>query len=433
MLRRAGPLAILVMAAVLVLPASALAAAGQVGERAPAFEAIVLDGMQPVAVADLQGTAVLLNKWSTWCRPCVEEMPFLQRLHHKYRDRGFAVVGVAIDRPGADGKVRGVVRERSVSYPIWLDPQDAFTATFRSTGVPESILIDRNGVVVRRWPGALSEEDATIDSAIERAIASTGSYTAAATKEVKRSSAVSFGLIGILVAIAAGLLSFLSPCVLPLVPSYAAFLAGVSGTEIKSRRARRRTTLVHAVAFVLGFSLVFVLLGLSATAVGGAFREYGEWISRAGGVMLIAFGLVLVGAIPLAILQRDARLLERARGLRRFGPLGSGVVGAAFGAGWTPCIGPVLAGILALAATSGNAGEGVALLGAYSAGLAIPFLGTAMAVDRFSVSGPRVQRWLPRINRISGALLLSLGALLISGEMTRLSGWFAQYAPTWMG
>lgn len=430
---RSGPLAILVTAAALLLPGTAYAVAGKVGEQAPPFPAIELDGGQPVTLEGRQGTAVLLNKWSTWCRPCVEEMPFLERLHQRYRARGFMVVGVAVDRGGASGKVRGVAQMRAVSYPIWLDPEDAFTSTFRSTGVPESILIDRNGVVVRRWPGALSKDDTTIGSAIARAIASTGSYVPAASKEAKESAMVTFGLLGILAAVAAGLLSFLSPCVLPLVPSYAAFLTGVSAKDAAGRRSRRGTTLVHAGAFVLGFSLVFVLLGLSATAVGGAFREYGEWISRAGGVLLLAFGLVLLGVIRLPILQRDVRLLERTRGLRRFGPVGSGVVGAAFGAGWTPCIGPALAGILALAATSGNTGEGVALLSAYSAGLAIPFLAAAVAVERFTLTGPRVQRWMPRINRISGALLLTLGALLISGEMTRLSGWFAQFAPSWMG
>ncbi|MBE2316670.1 redoxin family protein [Solirubrobacter sp. CPCC 204708] len=413
------------------LAAPAHAQSGQVGTPAPEFSATTLDDATPVTVAEQRGKAVLLNKWSTWCKPCVEEMPFLEELQQRYADRGFTVVGVSIDRPGSDGNVRRVAEERGVTYPVWLDPQDAFTPTFRSTGVPESVLLDKNGVVVRRWPGALTEDDTTIDAAIERAIASSGAYVKRADTETKEASAISFGVVGALAAVIAGLLSFLSPCVLPLVPSYVALLAGVRGAGAK--RASRRETLTHAVAFVLGFSAVFIALGASATALGDALRGYDEWITRIGGVLLIAFGVMLLGLIPLAILQRDTRLLDRASTLRRFGPVGSAAVGAAFGAGWTPCIGPVLAGILALAASSGSAGEGVILLAAYSLGLAIPFLAAAFAVDRFRVRGPGGRRWLPWVNRVSGGLLVALGILLITGALTQMSEWAARFTPAWLG
>jgi cytochrome c-type biogenesis protein len=415
----------------------ALADGGRVGEQAPVFEATTLDGAEPVTLAEQQGTAVLVNKWATWCRPCVREMPALETLYQKYRGQGFEVIGIAIDRPGSEGAVERVASERGVTYPIWLDPEDDFTPTFRSTGVPESVLIDRNGVVVQRWPGAIQEGDPAVDAAVEDAIASEGSYVEAASERAALSDpAVSFGLLGILVAAAAGLLSFLSPCVLPLVPTYIAFLAGVGGTAVAAEQegggSSRRETFAHAVAFVTGFSLVFVILGASATAISGTLRADGEWIARIGGVLLILFGLVLLGAVGLQFFQREMRFLSHARGLRRFGLAGSGIVGAAFGAGWTPCIGPALAAILTLAATSQDVTEGIILLIAYSAGLAIPFLLAAFALSKFGLASARIRRWMPWINRISGALLIGVGILMVTGEMTRLAAELNKYVPSWI-
>ncbi len=424
--------ALLAACACLLHPGQARAAAGAVGEVAPSYEATTLDGGAAVTLAQQRGRAVLLNKWSTWCRPCVQEMPFLQQLQDERGGDEFTVIGVSIDRPGSDANVRRVAGQRGVTYPLWLDPQDTFTQTFRSSGVPESVLVDRDGVVVRRWAGAIDESDPTVERAIDRAIASKGDYAGSAKRETKSSSKVEFGIVGILAAILAGVLSFLSPCVLPLVPSYVAFLAGVSGAEARGAKAGRRATMMHAISFVLGFSAVFVSLGLSATAVGALFRDEGELISRIGGVLLIVFGLVLIGMIPLGLLQQEARLLHRAQALRRIGIAGSFVVGAAFAAGWTPCIGPVLAGILALAAT-GSTGQGAALLAAYSLGLAVPFLAAAFAIDKFNLAAPRMRRWLPWVNRVSGALLIVLGVLLVTGAMSRLSTWFARFTPSWLG
>ena len=439
--RRATPKALGLFGVLLALASvgvgSALADGGQVGEQAPAFEATTLEGNEPVTLAEQQGGAVLLNKWATWCRPCVREMPALEALYQKYRGQGFEIIGVAIDRPGSEGSVARVASERGVTYPIWLDPADDFTPTFRSTGVPESVLIDRNGVVVQRWPGAIQEGDPSVDAAVEDAIASQGSYVEASSERAALTDpAITFGLLGILVAAAAGLLSFLSPCVLPLVPSYVAFLAGVGGTAVATEKegsgSSRSVTLAHAVAFVIGFSLVFVVLGASATAISGTLRADGKWIARVGGVLLILFGLVLLGAIGLRFFQREMRFLSHAHRLRRFGLAGSGLVGAAFGAGWTPCIGPALAGILTLAATSQDLTEGIILLVAYSAGLAIPFILAALAITKFGLASARIRGWMPWINRVSGALLVGLGVLMVTGEMTRITAELNQYVPAWM-
>src|SRR3954468_3761967 len=209
--------------------------------------------------------------------------------------------------------------------------------------------------------------------------------------------------LGFLVAFFAGLLSFLSPCVLPLVPSYVGFITGMTLPEVTGRR---RAALTHALLFVGGFSAVFVLLGASATALGRALNYHQVWVQRIGGALIVVFGLVSLGWIKSPLLSQDRRLqLEH----RPVGYLGSALVGMAFAAGWTPCIGPVLGGILSLAATSVDVTRGMLLLGAYSAGLAVPFLVAAVALDSFLGWFQRFRRFLPWVMRISGVLLIFVG------------------------
>ncbi|HET8623518.1 MAG TPA: cytochrome c biogenesis protein CcdA [Gemmatimonadales bacterium] len=229
--------------------------------------------------------------------------------------------------------------------------------------------------------------------------------------------------LGLLVAFAAGILSFLSPCVLPLVPSYVGFLTGMTLDETT---ARRRLALAHALPFVGGFSFVFVLLGASATALGGALKHYQEWLQRAGGVLIIAFGLMCLGVFKAGWLEREHRLQVQQKPL---GFLGSAIVGMAFAFGWTPCIGPVLGAILGLAATSADVSRGMLLLGVYSAGLAVPFLAAAFALDAFLDWFQRFRRYLPWVMRASGALLVFVGLLLVTGEFTRLAGWLQSLTP----
>jgi cytochrome c-type biogenesis protein len=229
--------------------------------------------------------------------------------------------------------------------------------------------------------------------------------------------------LGLFVAFAAGLLSFLSPCVLPLVPSYIGFLTGMSLSEMSGRR---RVALGHALLFVLGFSLVFVLLGASATALGRALNYYQLWLQRIGGVLIIGFGLVCLGVIRAGFLSGERRVQVEHKPV---GYLGSALVGMAFGAGWTPCIGPVLGAILGLAATSQDLGRGMLLLAAYSAGLALPFLAAALALDSFLGWFQRFRRYLPWVMRVSGVLLIFVGVLMVTGEFTRLAGWLQQFTP----
>lgn len=229
--------------------------------------------------------------------------------------------------------------------------------------------------------------------------------------------------LGFVVAFTAGVLSFLSPCVLPLVPSYIGFLTGLSLDEMSSRR---RVAFTHALAFVLGFSLVFLVLGASATALGRVLNYHRVWLERLGGVLIIFFGLVCLGVVKIRALQAERRLHLQNKPL---GYLGSVIVGMAFAAGWTPCIGPILGGIFTLASASDTVGRGMALLGSYSAGLAVPFLIAAWAVDGFLEWFQKFRRYLPWVMRASGALLVLVGVLLLTGQFTRLAGWLQTFTP----
>src|SRR6185312_984014 len=208
------------------------------------------------------------------------------------------------------------------------------------------------------------------------------------------------GGIALPIAFVAGLASFLSPCVLPLIPSYITFITGMTLDDVQRSR---RVALVHALLFVLGFSLIFLALGASATLLGRLLVTYRVWISRIGGLLVLAFGLYLLGIFNLGAFSRERRVHITDKPL---GYLGTLVVGVAFGAGWTPCIGPILGSILTYAASQGDLSRGVLLLGAYSLGLAIPFVLSAVAMERFLSAAQVLKRKMVWVNRVSGAVLV---------------------------
>jgi cytochrome c-type biogenesis protein len=228
------------------------------------------------------------------------------------------------------------------------------------------------------------------------------------------------------VAFLAGLLSFLSPCVLPLVPSYLGF---VTGFTLEEMVGRRRLAMIHSVLFVLGFSLIFILLGAGATALGRTLNYYQDWVTRIGGALIIFFGLYMVGVIKLGFMAQEQRVhLDR----KPLGYLGSVLVGMAFGAGWTPCIGPLLGAILSMAASQDDVQRGVTLLAWYSAGLAVPFLVTAYAVETFFDWFKKFRRYMPLVQKVAGVLLLVVGILMVSGQFTRLASWLQSLTPEFL-
>jgi cytochrome c-type biogenesis protein len=234
--------------------------------------------------------------------------------------------------------------------------------------------------------------------------------------------------VGIAIAFTAGLLSFLSPCVLPLVPSYLTFVTGMSLEDLQEG-VNRRATFVHSVLFVLGFSTIFVLLGAAASFLGQFFRYYEVWIARIGGLIIIVLGLHLAGVLRLTPLMREKRVHLADKPVGYLGTLG---VGIAFGAGWTPCIGPILGAILTYGFSQDTMWAGVGLLSVYSLGLAVPFLLAALALDWFLQVFKRFRRWMPVVEKASGVLLIVLGLLLLTGRFTVLSGYLTRFTPSWI-
>ena len=229
------------------------------------------------------------------------------------------------------------------------------------------------------------------------------------------------------VAFLAGLLSFLSPCVLPLVPSYLSYVTGMSG--VAELRSRRHLALLHATLFVVGFSLIFITLGATATAFGRLLNAYQHWLERVGGALIVVFGLYTVGALKIGLLSREARIQL---GDKPLGYLGSVLAGMAFGAGWTPCIGPILGSILLYTSSQADFGRGLSLLLAYSLGLAIPFLVAAGALEAFLGWFQRFRKYIGWVERIAGALLVVVGVMMMLGLFTLLSGWLQGLTPEFL-
>lgn len=226
----------------------------------------------------------------------------------------------------------------------------------------------------------------------------------------------------------AGLLSFVSPCVLPLVPPYLAFIAGASLDELSGAgyEAARRRVFLAALAFVAGFSSVFVAMGATASVFGQLVRSHLDVLAPAAGVIVIVMGLHFLGLFRIPLLYREARVaVER----RPAGPLGAYLIGLAFGFGWTPCIGPVLAAVLSVAAARDTVGQGAGLLAVYAAGLGVPFLAAAAFSQPFMKTMARFRTHMGTVEKITGVLLIATGIAFLTGGIERLSFWLIETFP----
>jgi cytochrome c-type biogenesis protein len=237
--------------------------------------------------------------------------------------------------------------------------------------------------------------------------------------------------VTLIAAFAAGFLSFVSPCVLPLIPGYISFVSGVSVEEMKADATpatSRLQVFMTSLAFVIGFSLVFVALGASATAIGKFMFAKLPLLSKIAGVILIVFGLHTMGVFRLAFLETEKRVHSQRKPA---GPLGAMLVGVAFAFGWTPCIGPILGGILAIAGSKNSVGEGILLLAVYSLGLGIPFLLTSLAINQFFGAAKKIRRYYHGIEVASGVLLIAIGVLIITGQLTIIVRYLEPYLPSY--
>ncbi len=233
-------------------------------------------------------------------------------------------------------------------------------------------------------------------------------------------------LPAMLVALFGGLLSFLSPCVLPVVPPYLAYMGGVSVSEMEETRQARRRVFLAAVFFVLGLSTVFILLGMAFSTMGRALLQVQDWFIIIAGIVVMILGAHFIGVFRFKFLDREMRMEAGDRGGSAFGAY---ILGLAFAFGWTPCLGPILGMILTLAATEGEVMRGSVLLGVYALGLGIPFLLVAAFFPRLKTAMAWMKRNMDRIERISGLLLWTVGLMMLTGQFTAFSWWLLERFP----
>ncbi len=233
-------------------------------------------------------------------------------------------------------------------------------------------------------------------------------------------------LPAMLVALTAGFLSFLSPCVLPIVPPYLAYMGGISMTEMQGSIAGRRRVLMSALFFVLGLSTVFLFLGFTASAFGSFFLQNQDWFVIAAGLVVMIFGAHFIGIYRIGFMDRELRVEAGDRGGSAFGAY---VLGLAFAFGWTPCIGPQLGAILSIAASEASLSRGTALLGVYALGLGIPFLLVAMFFPRLEGVMGWMKRHMDRIEKVMGLLLWTVGLMMLTGQFSAFSWWLLEKFP----
>ena len=237
--------------------------------------------------------------------------------------------------------------------------------------------------------------------------------------------------LGVAVAFSAGLFSFLSPCVLPLFPSYLSFVTGMSVDRLASdvSASERTQILLHSLAFIAGFTVVFVSLGASFSAAGQFLLDYRDWIRIGGGILIILFGLYITGVLKWGLLGRTRQLQIRSKPA---GLVGSFAVGLTFAIGWTPCVGPILGAILTLASNEKTVGRGVELLLAYSAGLGVPFLVFSAGLGVFLRFFKRYRPFIPVVERAAGVLLIVVGVLVATNYYILLNSWTISLTPEWL-
>ncbi len=237
--------------------------------------------------------------------------------------------------------------------------------------------------------------------------------------------------LGPLFAFSAGLFSFLSPCVLPLFPSYLSFITGMSVDRLAAdvTGGARGRVLLHSAAFIAGFTTVFVSLGASFSAAGQFFLDYRDWIRIAGGALIVVFGLYIAGILRIGVFTRTKQLQIRSKPA---GFIGSYAVGLTFAIGWTPCVGPILGSILTLASNDKTVQQGVGLLLAYSAGLGVPFLLSSVALGGFLKFFKKYRPFIPTVERAAGLLLVAVGILVVTNYYIVLNSWAVSLTPEWL-
>ncbi|HYF80991.1 MAG TPA: cytochrome c biogenesis protein CcdA [Symbiobacteriaceae bacterium] len=391
------------------VPTSPTSARAEVGQPAPDFTGTTLDRQQ-VRLSDYAGKPLVINFFASWCDPCKEEAPVVRAMQDQTAAQGYALLGVATQDDRAEALQ--FMAADGLTFPAILDDGKVARA-YGIVGPPTTFFIDADGIIRHLYMGPLTR--AIVAEGVDKATAGADAPAGAGNSAVP----------GLALAVGLGLLSFLSPCVLPLLPAYMGYISGLSAEELALGKDRRRIAL-RVLAFALGLILVFTALGASASLLGGQLTAYRAVLARVSGLLVLAFGLHMLGMLQIALLQREFRPgLRQGRGQGTAGgPLGALAMGAAFGLGWTPCVGPALGTILLLATQEETALQAVGLLLAYGLGMTIPFVVAGLAWHRVLGTVSHLRRHLGLIEQLGGAVLVLMGLLLVVDRLGIIANWF---------
>ena len=355
---------------------------------------LLLDG-RSVSFSEWRGSVAVVNFWATWCIPCREELPGLQRLYETLSPEGLELIAINIqERPEL---VENFLRNLSVSLPIGYDATGDASLSIGVRGLPVTYLVDKRGYPLGIKIGIIEWDAPEVIESV-------------ASDHRRNMNTPGFGL-----AFIAGIVSFLSPCVLPLIPSYLSFIGGTGLRDLQTSARQRRTVALRSIWFVIGFSILFTALGIVFSGIGALIDI--RIVSTVAGVVIIVLGLNIIFDF-WSILNIERRLHMKRR---PSGYLGAMVAGMAFGAGWAPCIGPILTAILFLAGQSGGSLRGALLLIIYSMGLGVPFIAAGLFFPFFEGFSKRIKTHLKGIRIFSGLLLVAIGLLIMFNRLRVLN------------
>ena len=402
-------------------------------EREPAPELLgELLGGGAYSLAEERGDdVVVVNVWGSWCAPCRAEADALQAVYEEVQDDGVQFLG--INTRDTEEAALTFAADKGITYPSLVDDgalQAGFSRSLPVAAIPTTYVLDRSGRVAARvvdditlrQPARARRAGARREPSGRNGSVTSGAVAVAVGENFQQTAANGALVAAIGVSLLAGLVSFFSPCVLPLVPAYLSYVTGMSGAELEAPRGGQRGRVVLGVLlFVLGFAAFFTSLGAFFGNIGYDLR-YAEWIDPVAGVLVIIFGLAFLGVLPG--LDRTLRV----RTMPRIGLAGAPLLGLVFAVGWLPCVGPTLSAVLTLSVDSATAGRGALLTLVYGLGLGIPFLVVAVAYQRALGAFAWVRAHGQVVTRVGGAMLVLLGVLLLTGGWE----WFTRQMLGWI-
>jgi len=409
------PFLFLALLSLTFYPAPLLAKEGPFpGSTAPNFTLKNLSG-EAVELRSLYSQGpVWLSLFTTWCPDCNIETPGLVQASKKHPEIRFVAVSLIEDKKD----VENFRKRLGVTYPLLLDEEGTITDLYQIRPIPLNIGIKQGGEIAFRRQTVSPEDIETLIPSMSGTKPTPGTPSIPASQQGTLDSL--FHTLPILASFVAGLLTFLSPCVLPLIPLYLSFVTGLELENLLKEGAKaRKHLMISTLFFVLGFGLVFILLGATASSLGRTLSGFQKYIRFGGGALMIALGLHIAGVFKFMPLYREMRFQLRNRPL---GFAGAFLMGLVFAVGWTPCVGPILSSILVLSAEQQTLGKGMALLASYSLGIGIPILLASAFLGSFQGFMKKIKPHFDTIEKFTGALLIVLGILLLTNKLTYISG-----------